>query len=83
MSAKMDQAVCFHQNCPGTITRTGSCINCQSPFCAGYEFKCLICKRVLNDPADPIASRDCGGDCLRCMAEIGGDPDCIKELERA
>ncbi len=27
-----------------------------------------------------LTSKDCGGDCLRCMAEIGEDPDCIKEM---
>lgn len=42
--------------------------------------KCLICKRVLNNPSDPY-SVDCGGDCIKCMAECG-DPDCIKEVEK-
>lgn len=41
---------------------------------------CKICKRKLNNPSDPT-TRDCGGDCLRCMAECG-DPDCIKEMNR-
>lgn len=40
--------------------------------------KCLTCKRVLNNVEDS-KSRDCGGDCLQCMADCG-DPDCIEEL---
>jgi hypothetical protein len=39
---------------------------------------CLICGRMLFSPDDP-ESKDCGGDCLVCMAEAG-DPDCIAEL---
>lgn len=38
--------------------------------------KCAICKRPLDEPDDPF-SRDCGGDCLGCMANIADDPDCI------
>ena len=41
--------------------------------------KCQYCKRLLDDPKDPT-TRDCGGDCLRCMAQIGEDPDCIIEI---
>ncbi len=41
---------------------------------------CHICKRKLNDPSDPIRSKDCGGDCMECMARYAGDPDCVKEL---
>lgn len=36
--------------------------------------RCGICSRSLDNPDDPL-SRDCGGDCLMCMAECG-DPDC-------
>jgi len=39
---------------------------------------CNICSRVLNVADDPT-TKDCGGDCLRCMAEAG-DPDCIKAM---
>jgi hypothetical protein len=39
---------------------------------------CRICGRELDDPKDPT-TKDCGGDCLRCMAE-SGDPDCIEEI---
>ena len=39
---------------------------------------CGICKRPLNQPGDPT-TEDCGGDCLRCMAEAG-DPDCTAGL---
>lgn len=47
-----------------------------------YSFpkKCNICKRLMDQGPD---STDCGGDCLRCMAECG-DLDCMKimhELE--
>lgn len=35
---------------------------------------CRICRRQLDNPDDPL-SRDCGGDCLLCMAEAG-DPEC-------
>jgi hypothetical protein len=40
---------------------------------------CNICKRPLDDPSDPT-TEDCGGDCLRCMAEVAEDPDCIERL---
>lgn len=39
---------------------------------------CLTCKRHLDNPIDPF-SRDCGGDCLVCMAQAG-DPECIKSI---
>ncbi len=42
---------------------------------------CRICKRRLNSLSD-FSTLDCGGDCLRCMAEIGEDPDCIKAMEK-
>ncbi len=41
---------------------------------------CLICKRVLSNPADPL-SVDCGGDCLKCMADCY-DTDAIAAIER-
>ncbi len=41
--------------------------------------KCKLCKREMDIKGD-LTSKDCGGDCLRCMAEIGKDPDCIKEM---
>lgn len=42
---------------------------------------CATCKRVLGMAGDP-STADCGGDCLRCMAEAG-DPDCIAAMEAA
>jgi hypothetical protein len=38
--------------------------------------KCQYCKRLLDDPKDPT-TKDCGGDCLRCMGEIFEDPECV------
>jgi hypothetical protein len=40
---------------------------------------CRVCSRQLNVAAKP-ESRDCGGDCLKCMADIGQDPDCIAAM---
>ena len=40
--------------------------------------KCGICNKQLNQ--DTVDSKDCGGDCLECMAVVVGDLDCIKEL---
>jgi hypothetical protein len=42
--------------------------------------RCRMCKRPLNQFGDPT-TRDCDGDCLRCMAEIG-DPDCIAAMTK-
>lgn len=42
--------------------------------------ECLICKRVLDNPEDPL-SVDCGGDCLQCMADCD-DPDAVAAVER-
>lgn len=42
--------------------------------------KCAICKRELDNPDDPL-SRNCGGDCLQCMADAG-DPDCKKAVDQ-
>jgi hypothetical protein len=41
---------------------------------------CQICGRLLDNPDDPF-SRDCGGDCLYCMATVAEDPDCIAAVE--
>lgn len=38
---------------------------------------CQTCKRELNTE-DP-STKDCGGDCLKCMAEAG-DPACIEAM---
>lgn len=42
---------------------------------------CLICKRELDQPNKPD-TKDCGGDCLRCMARYGDDPECVEEMDR-
>lgn len=42
--------------------------------------ECLTCHRILDDPDDET-TRNCGGECLRCMA-AAGDPDCIKSLRK-
>ena len=50
---------------------------------------CHICNVLLDTSDADNERRDCGGDCLRCMAE-SGDPDCalhwaqmlVKRLER-
>jgi len=41
---------------------------------------CNICGCILDNPLRP-ESENCGGDCLRCMAE-SGDPDCIKAMHK-
>lgn len=40
---------------------------------------CNICKKYLDQEEHP-ETRDCGGDCLECMARYGDDPDCIKAM---
>jgi hypothetical protein len=40
--------------------------------------KCGICGQELDVPGN-IGTADCGGDCLRCMAEAG-DPHCIQTM---
>ena len=40
---------------------------------------CLMCKRELDVPGD-IESRDCGGDCLKCLSDCF-DLDAIHALE--
>jgi hypothetical protein len=42
------------------------------------ERRCRICYCLLNQPGQPD-TRDCGGDCLKCMAEAG-DPECIAAM---
>lgn len=39
---------------------------------------CGICKNPLDVSPE---RRDCGGDCLMCMAEAG-DPDCIRTIQQ-
>jgi hypothetical protein len=38
--------------------------------------RCQICRRRLGNTPD---TEDCGGDCLRCLAEAG-DPDAIAKM---
>lgn len=42
---------------------------------------CLTCQRRLDVPGS-VGSRNCGGDCLECMADAG-DPDCAAALQGA
>ena len=46
---------------------------------------CLICRRLLDNPTDPL-STDCGGDCWGCVGEIeakmGYEPSLVKEGAR-
>lgn len=46
----------------------------------GYTSRkfCSSCQRLLNVPGD-ATSVDCGGDCVRCMADAG-DPDCVRVM---
>ena len=46
----------------------------------GEKMRCKLCKTELNQPGKP-ETRDCGGDCLACMASFG-DKDCIAELKQ-
>lgn len=43
------------------------------------EGHCGICGRKLNNPNDPVRSKDCGGDCQECMASFY-DPDAMAAL---
>jgi hypothetical protein len=52
-----------------------------SPAGPASAERCLICRRLLDDPSDPIRSANCGGDCLQCMAD-SGDTDCIAEMAK-
>lgn len=47
---------------------------------AAYAPICHICKVPLNQP-DKTSTRDCGGDCLRCMAECG-DTECMAVMAK-
>lgn len=40
--------------------------------------RCNICRVLLNQEGKP-ETRDCGGDCLRCVADCG-DLDCAREM---
>ena len=42
--------------------------------------KCYICGRPTHDEPPIDDALDCGGDCLRCMAEVARDPDCIRTM---
>jgi hypothetical protein len=48
---------------------------------ARLALHCQICQRLLDDPIDPVRSMDCGGDCLKCLADCG-DTDCIAEMAK-
>lgn len=67
-----------HTSIEWRITNTGLAA-LRGPPAARPEGCCNICGTKLNVPEDPT-SGDCGGDCLRCMAEIGEDPDCIRSM---
>lgn len=41
---------------------------------------CNTCNREMDNPND-LTTKNCGGDCLRWMAEVGGDPYCIEEMK--
>jgi len=41
---------------------------------------CQICGCLLDAPDRALESKDCGGDCLKGMAEIGEDPDARRAL---
>ncbi len=53
----------------------------------GYEVRCGdpdrkncgVCGKPLDQPDDD-RTRNCGGDCVACMA-AAGDPDCIKAMQ--
>ena len=53
------------------------CPKCRHKF-ELTDNNCSICKRALDQP-DDATTLDCGGDCLRCMAE-SGDPECIESM---
>lgn len=42
--------------------------------------RCGMCAEPLDDPARPVATGDCGGDCRTCMAGTVDDPDAILVL---
>jgi len=47
---------------------------------SAISMKCRICGQELNIPFKP-ETLDCGGDCLKCMAD-SGDPECEETLRR-
>jgi hypothetical protein len=40
---------------------------------------CLICRRLLDNPADPL-SGNCGGDCWGCVGAIEAEMGCEESL---
>ena len=40
---------------------------------------CLICGRLLDNPADPL-SGNCGGDCWGCVGAIEAEMGCAESL---
>lgn len=48
--------------------------------CDGDQGQCRICGVELSDERDS-EHYDCGGDCLTCMANLVGDPDCVDRLK--
>lgn len=41
---------------------------------------CAQCGQPMNVPGD-LATTNCGGDCVRCMAEAG-DPECLQAMQQ-
>lgn len=41
-----------------------------------YNLRCGICGCLLNDPHNMRETLDCGGDCVKCMAD-SGDPEAV------
>jgi hypothetical protein len=41
---------------------------------------CQLCGRLLDNPKD-LESKNCGGDCLRCMADCD-DPQAKQKLDK-
>ena len=50
------------------------CPDCKQNYLSIRRPRCKICDKPMSD------EEDCGGDCLKCMAEIGEDPDCIEKM---
>lgn len=57
----------------------GRKVNVNPKTLAHEKERCHICKRTMDDPANPVATKNCGGDCLECMAD-SGDPECKAAL---
>jgi len=47
---------------------------------SAISMQCRLCGQELNVPFKP-ETLDCGGDCLKCMAD-SGDPECEETLRR-